>query len=120
MKFFKTIENEIEYEAVECCGPLEYVDAKCFVFDNKDKKCIIFYNQNSMYGNTSSGGIATLQYKEYYKNRELHRDNGPAIEFVNNPDKSKYYLNGVPLKLKEYKIHLRKYKIKKLNEISIL
>lgn len=117
MRTFKHIEKGIEYEAVECCGPLEYVDAKCFVFDNKDKECIIFYMQNQMYGNNSSGGVASLHYKEYYKYRQLHRSNGPAIDNLIEPKRSKYYLEGVSIDAKKYNIKLRKYKIKRLNSL---
>ena len=41
MRIFKLIEKKIEYTAIECVGPLEYVDAKCIILDIKDK-CIIF------------------------------------------------------------------------------
>ena len=118
MRIFKSIENGIEYDAIECVGPLEYVDGKCFVFDHKVGSCIMFYMENSMYSNTPSGGVSTLHFKEYYKNRELHRDNGPAIENFDAPNRSKYYLEGVPMDAKKYKIKLRKYKIRQLNLIQ--
>lgn len=117
INIFELVENGIEYTAIECCGPLEYNDAKCVIFDSRDKNCIIFYNQNAMYGNTSSGGVATLHHKEYYKNRELHRISGPAIESFIDPSRSKYYLDGVSMNHEKYKIKLRKIKIKRLNSL---
>lgn len=117
MKIYNLIENGIEYKVIECIGPLEYTDAKCEIFYNKDKRCIILYYQNNIYLNRKNSAFY-LYFKEYYLNYELHRENGPAIEnFVGN-EKYKYYLNGTKLTKKEYQIKLRKLKIKRLNVVN--
>ena len=58
---------------------------------------------------------------EYKKNGAYHRLNGPAIEYPDDSEKSKYYYRGVlyediELWKKDTTKELRKLKIKKINE----
>ena len=119
MRIFKLIEKKIEYTTIECIGPLEYVDAKCFVLDNEDK-CMILYMENTMLSNRKVYSQVELEIKrkEYYVNSKLHRDNGPAIISVINKNKDtkvEYWLNGIKYDIQKYQIKLRKEKIKRLN-----
>ena len=122
MRIFKFIEKSIEYDAIECIGPLEYVDAKCFVLDNKGKY-IILYMENTMYSNRKVYNQieVDLRRKEYYFNSKLHRDNGLAVLIYNSAGrrtKSEYWLNGIQYNLQKYKIKLRREKIKRLNSLQ--
>jgi uncharacterized membrane protein len=99
----KTFEKS-DCVVVKCVGS-EYARAKCVVFENKVKKCVVMYYDED---------YINLYIKEFYLNRELHRENGPAIEYLNEPKRNKYYLNGVKYNEKQYKMNLRKLKIRRL------
>jgi len=121
MRIFKFIEKGIEYDAIECIGPLEYVDAKCVILDNKGKY-IILYMENTMYSNRKIYNQidVDLRRKEYYFNSKLHHDNGLAVLIYNSAGrrtKSEYWLNGIQYNLQKYKIKLRREKIKRLNSL---
>jgi hypothetical protein len=120
MKVYTLIESNIEYTAVECIGPLEYVDAKCIMYDIKDK-CIIFQIENENYHN---GGPINLKVKrkEYYFKSKLHNDHGPATITIVNSNRDvrvEYYLYGIKYSSEKYNIRLRKEKIIKLNSKTI-
>jgi hypothetical protein len=119
MKISKIVEKNIEYNTIECVGPLEYIDAKCFVYSNKDN-CIIL---RMTYNIKNKKITFHSNRKEYYFNSKLHCINGPAIlKYYNNSyDKGytgvEFWLNGVPLDSQKYNIQLRKEKIRKLNSL---
>jgi hypothetical protein len=121
MKISKIIEKNIEYDTIECIGPLEYIDAKCFVYDNKDNCLILVMDYNINNHNITYH----LKRKEYYLNSKLHCVTGPAkITFYNSAVKSakqftgvEFWINGNIYPLKKYNIKLRKEKIKKLNSL---
>lgn len=121
MRSFLYKEKGVDYLAVECVGPLEYVDARCIIYDNSGKG-MIFYMENNMYSNTSSTVVEiNLKRQEYYFNSKLHRDSGPAVmTFINkNKDiKAQFWLKGVQYSYDKFQIKLRKEKIKKLNSLS--
>jgi hypothetical protein len=123
MRSFLYNENGIDYQAVECIGPLEYVDARCIIYDNGGKG-IIFYMENDMYWYSNTTPIAikiNLKRQEYYFNSKLHRDSGPAvITFTNrnNDIRSQFWLKGIQYSYEKFQIKLRKEKIKKLNSLS--
>jgi hypothetical protein len=52
---------------------------------------------------------------EFKCNGLLHNKTGAAIKYTDNTE-DKYYLNGEELSLKEWKLKLRIYKIKRLKE----
>lgn len=123
MRTFKLTEKKIEYTTIECVGPLEYVDAKCIILENKNK-CIILYMENTMRSNRKVYSQVELEIKrkEYYVNSKLHRDNGPALETFYNQRGRKstkeFWLNGIKYDIQKYQIKLRKEKIKILNSLQ--
>ena len=117
MKISKIIEKNIQYNTVECIGPFEYIDAKCFVYDNKDNCLILVMDYNINNHNITYH----LKRKEYYLNSKLHCVTGPAkITFYNSGSIStgvEFWINGNSYSIKKYNIKLRKEKIKKLNSL---
>lgn len=78
---------------------------------------------DSWLNNTSKNSIIIFKdRKEYKKNNEYHRLNGPAIDY-DNEEKNKYYYKGVLYESKAEWVkattkELRRIKIKKLNVVE--
>ena len=120
MRIFNLIEKGIKYKVIECIGPLEYVDARCIMYNTEDKLIILcMENENH---HKSLPVVISLKRKEYYYKSKLHRDNGPAKEtFIKNTTSIKsiieFWLNGESIDLGKYNLKLRKEKIKRLNNL---
>ena len=93
--------------------------------DEKTKKLINWYKDEIQTKNWLNSGQknSIIKFKdkiEYKKNGKLHRLNGPAIEYIQDATKSKYYYKGMHYEdknewLKVTVKELRKLKLKQID-----